>query len=260
MHKNNFVVSVKSNGKILREKDDKVFLPFSSEYSLLMKNLDSRKALVRIHIDGQDVLNGSSLIAYPNRDFELEGFLDGLHAKNKFKFIKKTDDISNYRGDRLDDGLIRVDFTFEKEIKTSINYSYTYYQPRYGRRNSDYFTNNISNSSCDNICAYVSTTMSDDCCRSITTNYNGNFNSASIQNDEGITVKGSEINQKFNLDSIGELEETSNVIILSLKGTKNGNVSIPLTTKTKLICSSCGKSFNSSVKYCSNCGTFLEVP
>lgn len=258
MHKNNFVVSVKSNGKILREKEDKVFLPFGSEYSLLIKNLDSRKAKVRIHIDSQDILNGSSLIAYPNRYFEIEGFLDGLKARNRFKFIKKTQEISDHRGDRLDDGLIRVEFTFEKEIKTSINYSYNYYQPRYGRRGSDY--NPITLYSSNNISNNVSSTLSENFCGTATANCEDSFNSRNIQNDEGITVKGSEINQQFQYADIGELEETANVIILSLKGTKNGNVSIPLTTKTKLICKTCGKSFNSNAKYCSNCGTFLEIP
>ena len=192
MHKNNFVVSVKSNGKILREKEDKVFLPFGSEYSLLIKNLDSRKAKVRIHIDSQDILNGSSLIAYPNRDFEIEGFLDGFQARNRFKFIKKTQEISDHIGDRLDDGLIRVEFTFEKEVKTSINY--TYYQSRYGRRSSDYFPNYynpITFYSSNNISNNVSSTLSENFCGTATTNCEDFFfNSRNIQSDEGITVKG----------------------------------------------------------------------
>ena len=251
MHQNNFIVSLKSNGKILREKDNTTFLPFGSEYSILLKNLDSRKAKVGIYIDGEDVLNGQHILAHPNENCELEGFLDGLHAKNKFKFINKTEEISDHRGDRLDDGIIRVEFTFEKEVRTSINYTYDYYPSRWYDRRSGFnppFVNYKSiNSTCDNIsttCCYASC---------------DNASSRGIQDDEGITVKGSEINQQFNYGSIEELEETSHVIILKLKGTKNGNVTVPLTVKTKLICSSCGKSFNSNMKYCSNCGTFLEI-
>ncbi len=44
MYKQNFVVVVKCNGKILREQDsDVVYLPFGAEYSILLKNKDSRR-------------------------------------------------------------------------------------------------------------------------------------------------------------------------------------------------------------------------
>ena len=62
VYQDKFVVSVKVNGKVLREHDkDHVYLPFGSEYSILLKNLESRKALVTINIDGKNAL-GLSLI------------------------------------------------------------------------------------------------------------------------------------------------------------------------------------------------------
>ncbi len=45
-YKENFVLVVKCKGEILRERDGIVTLPFGSEYSILMKNLDHRRALV----------------------------------------------------------------------------------------------------------------------------------------------------------------------------------------------------------------------
>ena len=89
-YKNNFIAELKSNGQILRIRDGFVTLPFGSEYSLYLKNLDSRKASVTIQIDGEDVLDGNSLIIRPNEQTELEGFLRNAIAKNKFKFIKKS--------------------------------------------------------------------------------------------------------------------------------------------------------------------------
>ena len=74
-YKDNFVVEVKCNGKIMRVRDGAVHLPYGSEYTLLLKNLNSRKASIKIHIDGQDVLDYSSLILQPNSTTELEGFL-----------------------------------------------------------------------------------------------------------------------------------------------------------------------------------------
>ena len=38
--KKNMVCSIKANGKILREIDNTVRLPFNSEYSILLKNLE----------------------------------------------------------------------------------------------------------------------------------------------------------------------------------------------------------------------------
>ena len=133
MYHEGLVVVVKSNGKILRENKDEVYLPFGSEYAILLKNLETRKALVKISIDGADVLDGNSLIIDPNTETNLEGFMKGSIAKNKFKFIKKTKEISDHRGDRIDDGIIRVEYWFEqlvekKHIVTEhVHHFYNYY-------------------------------------------------------------------------------------------------------------------------------------
>lgn len=113
-YKDNFVVEVKYQGKILRMKDGAVYLPFGSEYSIFLKNLNSRRASVKVHVDGQDALDYNSLILEPNTSTELQGFLSGTVARNRFKFIQKTKQIQEHRGDRIDDGMIRVEFAFEK--------------------------------------------------------------------------------------------------------------------------------------------------
>jgi len=273
-YKDNFVVEVKSNGKILRVKDNSVFLPFGSEYTLLLKNLNSRRASVNISIDGDDVLDNHSLILDANSSTELEGFLRGNVARNRFRFINKTKQISDYRGDKPDDGLIRVEFAFEKpqpelKIENVIREVHHHYNPpmkfTYYGTNADWsYTDNNSSAGKtphDGEAVMYSNSAGE---RSIESNVT--FDSLGVQNvseipnaDEGITVKGSEVHQQFNYASIGELEE-STVIIISLKGiTQTGsNVSQPITTKDKLTCSSCGTKSKSSFKFCPNCGTFLE--
>ena len=109
-----FVAEVKQGGKILRVKDGAVFLPFGSEYSILLKNLNSKRASVKVSIDGEDVLDNHSLVLDVNASTELQGFLRGNVARNRFRFINKTKEISEHRGDRADDGLIRIEFAFEK--------------------------------------------------------------------------------------------------------------------------------------------------
>ena len=134
MYNAGLVCCIKSDGKILRENKDEIFLQFNSEYSILLKNLDSRKALVKISIDGQDVLDNNSLIIDHNSETELEGFMKGSVAKNKFKFIKKTQEISDHRGDRIDDGIIRVEYCFEQLVeKKHIVTEHVYYHYDYGR-------------------------------------------------------------------------------------------------------------------------------
>lgn len=119
MHKDLFIAVVKSAGKILRERDftkseATVHLPFDSELSISMKNLHTETAAVGITIDGVDVLNGRSLFVLPNKELELERFLEDLNVGNKFLFIQKTEEISEFRGDKLDDGFIRVVWQYEK--------------------------------------------------------------------------------------------------------------------------------------------------
>jgi hypothetical protein len=125
--KKNFVAVVKSKGKVLRERNGVVNVPFGSEYSLLFKNLESRKAIVNVDVDGEDALDGQSLIVQPNSTSELQGFLNGRKATNRFRFIEKTKEISDYRGDRIDDGVIRVEFRHEKEEAWPCQATYYYY-------------------------------------------------------------------------------------------------------------------------------------
>ena len=95
MYQNKFVASLKSEGKVLRERNGNIRLPFGSEYSLLLKNLESRNVVVSVNIDGEDVLDRNRLVIGPNAELELEGFMRGRTAKNKFKFIKRTQNIED---------------------------------------------------------------------------------------------------------------------------------------------------------------------
>jgi hypothetical protein len=264
VYKDSFVVVVKCNGQILRERDNVVILPFGSHYSLQLKNLESRRVNVKASIDGQDILSSSSLIMEPNSDFELLGFLEGLTVKNKFKFIQKTKEIQEHRGDRIDDGIVRVEFAFEKQIiKRSIIHDHHYYPPIIHHHHYPYWGTHWVRGERGLIGDDVGTTGSSMC-------YNASVDSIQKSNtmsffsepeaDEGITVKGEETRQDFVYGSIGELEP-SQVITIMLRGTKSNNVttvSEPVTVKTKLTCPTCGRKSLSSSKFCSNCGTFLE--
>ena len=281
-YKDAFVVEVKCKGKILRMRDDFVSLPFGSEYSIYLKNLNSRKASVNIAIDGQDVLDNSSLILGPNSSTELKGFLRGSVARNSFKFIQKTKEIQDHRGDRADDGIIRVEFAYEQAApirrKTIIteehhnHYHWNYDNWFSGDSTIRYGSAGVKGmSDPDGSRGVCDTVMYSNSAGPIQT-YNSNVSMDSLgvsgtltssmgqpMTDEGITVKGSEVNQEFQYSSIGALDP-SEVIVIRMKGLTESHDTIrtPITIKTKLTCSSCGRTHRSSFKYCSNCGTYLE--
>jgi hypothetical protein len=301
MYNAGLVCCIKSNGKILRENKDEIFLQFNSEYSILLKNLETRKALVKISIDGQDVLDNNSIIINPNSETELEGFMKGSVAKNRFKFIKKTKEISDFRGDRVDDGIIRIEYTYEQIIEKKhivtehVHHFYNYYNCNYNctfcsnwscphRQYSKYsrWTDNISTGTFSDGVSYDSSVRNGNSdystsvnCFATFGNIRSSVNNASREQlrsskksilqeqplqDEGITVKGSEANQHFKYANIGPLEDNSRVIVLRLIGAKETGQIIrePITVKTKKQCPTCGRKSKSHLKYCANCGTFLE--
>jgi len=265
VHKSNFIASIKCNGKILREfKDSEHFikLPFGSEYSILLKNLDSRSAVVSVSIDGKDVLDNTRLIIRSNEELELEGFKKGKKISNKFKFIEKTDSISEFRGDRIDDGIIRIEYTFEKFV-SKINYvtdNWYVYEPHVYEPHCPYCWEHIpwsfTGSDTTNI------TFTANMLHTTVPLYTIVCNNTSILNksDEGITVKGSDdVDQSFVTGYTKDLEDMSNVITIKLVGyNRKGKIEKPITVRTRLTCETCGKKNRSYKKYCSNCGTFLQ--
>ncbi len=271
MFKNNLVAVVKVDGQILREKDGIVYLPFGSEYSIFMKNLEDRKAEIEVDIDGVNAVGRRGLISQPNSTFELKGFMTNAGLiTNKFKFIQKTKEIMDYRGDRIDDGIVRIEFTFEKRVVTErveqevwINRKYwcpkdyDYPYPWYPRPFEPYYPYLYYWSSSNDTNSITYTSQNDS--KSISNVNIGNLNIP--VEDEGITVKGNPVNIQLGYDRIGELEEASSIITLVLRGTKeklDGRIEKPLTVKTELKCSTCGRKWKSENKYCANCGTYLE--
>ncbi len=261
------VAVVKVNGHILREIDGYVTLPFGSEYSIKIKNLEGQRAVVDVSIDGKDVLDGNRVVIDSNASFELKGEKINSKVKNRFKFIKKTQEIVEHRGDNIDDGLIRIEAKFEKppiEYTTWMTNPQFLTAPRWsdwyiGEGQTAYFNGSNQNF---NFTSDTSVNCFNVSCDTITCNSNTSYGKdiRNIQPEEGITVKGSETNQNFRYTSIGELETGSSVIIIQLKGTdsKNKEVLKPIMTRVKLCCETCGRSSRSSAKYCPNCGTYLQ--
>ena len=295
VYQNKFVAVVKCNRKILREQGEYVTLPFGCEYSLLLKNMNSQRASVSIQIDGQEVLKNHTLIVDGNSEVEIERFIDSLSEGNRFKFIEKTNQISEHRGDKIDDGFIRIEVKYEKQIEawTTIHNTieYKYYEPpmwSHSRRVTDwtistndpgpcYMTSNSNIS--NNITSSNSGGVMRASCSNISASGSGEhafYNAPELSDsrkllieklaasaaEEGVTVPGSRSEQSFSLGEIGELEENSHIIIIRLRGAlgvTNVKVTKPVTVKTKLKCVTCGHVSRSSAQFCNKCGTALQI-
>lgn len=297
MYNQKLVASLKANGKILREFKDTVYIPFGSEYSFLLKNLHTTRAVVNIFVDGENVVEGG-LVLDPGREVDLERYIKNgnLSEGNRFKFIERTAAIEDGpRGVELEDGLIRIEFQYELprpvlEIgKKWIpgHYEYDWYANR-GLWNSAVYggTTGISGSTGDRFSVTASGAVAQ-------TNVGGvlrgidysqgesvkaTASAASNQlapqsmnahdgmatmdwNDAGITVPGSKSTQKFASVTMGAMESEKHTMVIKLLGETPDNKPVvkPVTVERKPECITCGKKNKAHAKFCTECGTALEI-
>lgn len=254
MYNQKLVASIKVKGKILREFKDTVYIPFSSEYSILLKNLHTQRAVVNVYLDGENVVPGG-LVIDPGRSVDLERWIKNgnLSEGNKFKFIERTGAIEDGpRGIKLEDGLVRIEYQYELPIP---NFSSVL-------RGIDKGWITASGST-GNWAAPMGATYSSVSPTSATLN-SVNVSQVSMDsfvNDVGITVPGSKSTQSFQHTTVGALDPTIHSIVLRLVGDLGDNkpVEKPVTVKHKPKCVTCGKQNKAHAKFCTECGTALEI-
>jgi len=265
VYKENFVASIRVIGnkrQILREKYGVVRLPFGSEYSIYMKNTNSQRAVVSIFIDGQSI--GDDIVIAAHESLDLERFTGGdMHGGRRFKFIEKTQQISEHRGDKIEDGLIEVRYRFEKPqyvfkaspLSPVIHYHHYHphypdpYGPHWKGSNATFDSVDGPHMTlCSNVGAHMNESFQDSA-------FNFMDQPRSIEkNEEGITVEGSDSNQGFQNVHVGALETQEHCITFKLVGvdpTTKVKIVKPITVK--LTCPTCGKSTKG--KFCDECGT-----
>lgn len=275
MYQNSFAVALKHNGKILRENKDLVQLPFGSEFSVLVKNLNSRRAKFTLHIDGTDVLDGTEIIVNANSEVEMKRFIrnGNMNEGNAFKFIERTQAIEDGpRGIKVDDGIVRVEFWFEKElpeIKTVYHKDIWWTEPYYPYRpvywGEPLYNGTLRSANISEKTKGIGTVYQNSVRSSVQTASGQNMSASSASfsanvNDVGITVPGSKIEQKFQTVYEFNSEVNSHVIVIRMAGRK-GEVEVveAVTVKMKQKCSACNHTNKASSSFCSKCGTSLNL-
>lgn len=269
VYQNKLVAAIKVAGQILRENGSSVVLPFGCEYSILLKNLNSVRVQVKVSVDGKDATEGTWLVIQQNNSLELERFISNgnLYSGNRFRFIKRTRNIENHRGVKIEDGIIRVEYKTEKVQRVEDvairrhyyndwSWDWTYYppypRPYYPR---PYWT-----------CNQTFTSHSTAAPQSMMARCSAGESSASfacnnqVSSDAGITVPGSHSQQQFHPTSSFSTYEDSEVLVINLFGEIAGKkVAKPVFVKSKAMCSTCGKKSKSTEQFCSKCGTSVQV-
>lgn len=274
MYANKLAVALKINNRILREVKDTVYVPFGSEYSILLKNLNTKRSILNIFVDGTNVVPGG-LVLNAGQEINLErSIVNGnLNKGNKFKFIERTGQIEAHRGVKLEDGLIRVEFQYEQTYQTPIYYPTIFREDPwndYGRRWMETGTLRSSGATyTSNIAAInavgqnsitASAAVAKGAAESVTHSIDSDATLQSF-NDAGITVPGGLSEQKFSTVSSFALEAEKHSMILRLLGETPNNkpVTKPVTVKQRTKCSTCGTQNKAHAKFCSKCGSSLVL-
>ena len=254
VHSKGMIVCLKVNGKVLKESHETVHVPFDSEYSIYLKNLKpNQKALVDVYVDGQEAIKG--LIVPAASSVNLERFHDGKNGiGRRFMFVEKDDAVEARRDNKVEDGLIRVEYQFESYVAPSYTFTWNNInEPTYGYKS-------LRGTGVDPQVFSCSARSVDDsvCCAF-----------AAPANDAGITERGSISNQQFIQGSIGFLEFEKHSLVLSMKGFREDSTVAttigtvwtprkPMFTGADTFCTNCGKKSGKGDKFCSKCGTKLK--
>jgi hypothetical protein len=281
MYNNKMAVALKHKGKVLREFKEEVYIPFGAEYSIFIKNMNSVRALVTVTVDGVDIGDGTQFVVKANDTIEIERFIkDGNFDKgNSLKFIERSGAVEEHRGIDVEDGLVRVEYQFEKPTPAYIP---PYIPPK---RWNDYPYDNIfytANSAgsplrsrtigdSSDAKGLVQSTFTASASAEVSNSVNVNnvqldalYSAevgAEVENDVGVTVEGSVNEQQFSVASWFPVEAETHVIVLKMLGQTKDNAKVrkPVTVKTKPKCKTCNTANKATSKFCTECGTSLQI-
>ena len=288
MYNKNFVVAVKVGGKVLREVEDLVYLPFGAEYTILLKNTSTLKVKAKVSIDGQDATEDVHLVIYPGESTEVKRFIrkGNLEVGNAFKFIEKTAQIEAFRGNKAEDGLITVEYEFEKAYVPPVYTPHVYRDCWGGRLGGGYdqvFYNSVAGGMANNALgqaldssSYSMTTS--DSSEALSYGANSAEYSAEVKcssgnlarsatrslvpkNDAGITAPGQIVDQKFHTAAWFATDGVKHSMTLQLKG-KTDNAKVvkqAVVVKKVQRCTMCGTNTKQTAKFCHQCGASVEI-
>ena len=133
MYRDSYAMAVIVNGKVLKEMDNTVVMPFGTEYTVRLKNKQRKQSVADVFIDGR--LAAKGIVVSANGTVDLERFVvDGNLASGPCFKLVPTKDGRVEQPDEMENGILEVKFYPEKDLPTvkvveHLNY-HNYYQHR----------------------------------------------------------------------------------------------------------------------------------
>lgn len=259
-HKNNLVVAIKVNGKVLREFDDIVALPFGSTYEIFLKNLSPERCEIHISIDGKSISNDAKMIINGKSEITLKRYIDNddMSIGNSFKFIEKTKFIEKHRNTRAEDGLITITFSHElnipkQQLPDNIPFNPYWHEPY---KSTPWWD---SVPTCPNDWNTIWCSTSQDSYPVKT--YSNVNNAVTISNVmDGITVPGEIVHQNFEhaMPIFSRTLETT--LTLKLIGKiDDDTIDEPIQAMRKVKCKICKTNIKQTDKFCRECGASTNI-
>ncbi len=126
MFKNNVVISIKVGQNFLPDNESIVQMPFGTEYSVLIKNLNNKPVNIKMFIDGK--LNGieKGFLVKEKESITINSFLDPSFRSlnntcNALKFVNKSPELNSRRVENIEDSLLRFEVEMLEEIPNSLS-------------------------------------------------------------------------------------------------------------------------------------------
>ena len=275
VYSNHFVVCLLINNEVQQEKNNgTIVIPFNSEYTLRFRNKHSRRAVVQIYIDNENVSGGGYIIdAHGSIDIKRHSDVDRAF---KFVSLDSADAIEQGKNGPNEDkvkGTIEARFFLEKE-KPAVpvaNYHYHHYhysnnlfptlEKKYGWNPNPQVTlggtigcgggSCCSNAPIPRGCGFSSEDYGPVEKEVLTS---GGLN---LPTKDGCTVEGESTGQKFfSIKFDAEKEYTSVKIFLQGYQYSTGNQD-NARELFSVYCDRCGTKARKRAKFCAKCGHYL---
>lgn len=196
-----------SNKKPLRELDSqkqdngrktKVFLPFDSEYQILIKNNCEKRIKLKIDIDGTNVSGNGLIMAAHSNDF-IERFVD---IAKKFKFVRSSHEgVSDPTN--LENGVIKIRCVKEKEptyggiVIREEHHHHHHNSWTYGWPNRTFYDHQPLYYSSDMMSRNIGGVLCSSNLTASTHDTNALYTACNASLESGATVEGEKSNQEF---------------------------------------------------------------
>lgn len=260
MFKQNTVISIRVGKNFLPDNDSIIKIPFGSEYSILIKNLNNSPINVRMFIDGIQNGQEKGFVIKEKDSLELNSF---FISNNAFKFINKSKELNERRNENIEDSLIRFEVDILKENKNNISLKDFNDLIKKTKINPNPYEKEKSH---EKPWEFPKVNLNEHPFLPERKNIlGGNYNpyeqvfcTNSVVNysNEGITVPGNKVEQQEinNFIESNYIKESSFCFIFKLEGIVE---SLDLK-KEKKSCTVCGKSYKSKFNYCPIDGSYLN--